>query len=109
MKTVRINQLPAETSVSSQALVPIWDGNQTWQATITQIAPVRSFMGRPGDIVLTTLDVTNGLGYTPASLVSPAFTGTPTAPTPTYGDRSTLVATTQFATDSSIINALIFG
>ena len=31
-----------------------------------------------------------------ANLASPAFTGTPTAPTPTSGDNSTNVATTQF-------------
>ena len=31
-----------------------------------------------------------------ADLASPAFTGTPTAPTPDYGDDSTQIATTEF-------------
>ena len=34
-----------------------------------------------------------------APLASPAFTGTPTAPTPTAGDSSTKVATTEFVQD----------
>lgn len=38
----------------------------------------------------------NELLGTKANLASPAFTGTPTAPTPTSGDNSTKVATTAF-------------
>src|SRR6185312_7244708 len=41
-------------------------------------------------------------GYAP--LASPAFTGNPTAPTPTVGDNSTSIATTQFV-DQAITNA----
>ena len=51
-----------------------------------------------------------------AGLASPAFTGTPTAPTPTLGDDSTKIATTAFVqdtvatvtgTDLSAVNAAI--
>lgn len=43
-----------------------------------------------------------------ATLASPAFTGTPTSTTPTAGDDSTKIATTEFvndAIDTAITNA----
>ena len=40
------------------------------------------------------------LGYTPANIDSPAFTGTPTAPTPASGDNDTSIATTAFVTNA---------
>ena len=36
------------------------------------------------------------LGYTPANIASPAFTGTPTAPTAVSGTNTTQIATTEF-------------
>jgi Collagen triple helix repeat (20 copies)/Chaperone of endosialidase len=48
---------------------------------------------RAGNVSLTAADV-SGVGG--ALLASPAFTGTPTAPTPLVGDNSTKVATTAF-------------
>ena len=47
------------------------------------------------------------LGYTPANINSPAFTGTPTAPTPSSGDNDTSIATTAFVT-SAIQQSLSF-
>lgn len=44
-----------------------------------------------------------------ANLESPNFTGVPTAPTALAGTTTTQVATTQFANNNSIINAIIFG
>lgn len=41
-------------------------------------------------------DVTTALGFTPAGLVSPVFTGTPAAPTPATADNTTKVATTAY-------------
>jgi len=55
-----------------------------------------SFMGRQGAISLLSADVSTALGFTPAPLASPAFTGTPTAPTPTASDSSTKAATTAY-------------
>jgi hypothetical protein len=78
-----------------------------WQRIPAQSASVSSFNTRTGAITLTSTDVTTALGFTPANatsvsglapLASPAFTGTPTAPTPTAGDNSTKVATTAFVT-----------
>lgn len=63
---------------------------------------VTQFNTRTGAITLTSSDVTTALGFTPANaatyapLASPAFTGTPTAPTPTSGTNNTSIATTAF-------------
>jgi hypothetical protein len=56
-------------------------------------APVTSFNGRTGDVVLTTADIT-GAGGAPE--LSPALTGTPTAPTAAVGTNTTQLATTAF-------------
>jgi hypothetical protein len=57
---------------------------------------VASFNGRTGDVTLTSGDVTGALGFTPAPIDSPHFTGIPTAPTPAAGDSSNQIATTAF-------------
>ena len=54
---------------------------------------VSSFNTRTGAVVLNATDITGAGG---AVLASPAFTGTPTAPTPPPGDNSTRLATTAF-------------
>jgi hypothetical protein len=54
---------------------------------------VSSFNTRTGAVTLQLADVT-GVGGAP--LASPAFTGVPTAPTPSDSDNSTTVATTAF-------------
>lgn len=61
-----------------------------------------SFNGRVGAVTLTSGDVTAAGG---AVLASPAFTGTPTAPTPTQGDNSTTLATTAFV--QTTVNAAV--
>lgn len=43
-----------------------------------------------------------------APLNSPAFTGTPTAPTPAFGDDSTRIATTAFVKAQNLINVNLF-
>ena len=62
-----------------------------------------TFTGALGEVVVDTtrktLVVHDGStvgGSALATLASPAFTGTPTAPTPTYGDNDTSIATTAF-------------
>jgi hypothetical protein len=54
---------------------------------------VSSFNTRTGAVVFTTSDLTAVGG---ALIASPAFTGTPTAPTPPPGDNTTHIATTAF-------------
>jgi hypothetical protein len=59
-------------------------------------ANVTAVFGRTGTVGLTAGDITGALSFTPASLISPAFHGVPTAPTPLTSDNSTTVATTAF-------------
>jgi hypothetical protein len=58
---------------------------------------VTSFNTRTGAVTLQLSDITGAGG---APLASPAFTGTPTAPTPTAGNNSTDIATTAFVATS---------
>jgi hypothetical protein len=69
----------------------------TTQFVANQIAggAVVSFNGRKGVVALSLSDVLSVGG---APLASPAFTGTPNAPTPTAGDATTKLATTAFVT-----------
>ena len=50
------------------------------------------------ELTLTASDINTILGYTPANIASPAFTGTPTAPTQAAGNNTTRLATTAFVT-----------
>jgi hypothetical protein len=59
---------------------------------------VATFNGRQGAVSLIANDITAAGG---AILASPAFTGTPTAPTPPPGDSSTRLATTAYVQTSS--------
>lgn len=62
-------------------------------AAISALAGVASFNGRTGAVTLGTGDITGAGG---AILASPAFTGTPSAPTATAGTATTQLATTAF-------------
>jgi hypothetical protein len=62
-------------------------------AFVANYGGVTSFNTRIGAVVLTTADITGAGG---APLASPAFTGTPTAPTMAGGNSSTAIATTAF-------------
>ena len=56
---------------------------------------------RPKTLANVKAEITTGL----APLASPAFNGTPTAPTPTAGDNSTKIATTAFVSNINIFAA----
>ena len=71
------------------------------QQAITNNSAVQSFNGRTGAVVLNAGDITNAGG---APIVSPAFTGVPTAPTAAQGDASS-----QVATDAFVSNAIAGG
>lgn len=63
------------------------------QAAIGAGIGVSSFNGRAGAVTLSGADLTGAGG---ALLASPAFTGSPTAPTQAPGDNDTSIATTAF-------------
>jgi hypothetical protein len=80
-----------------------------WQRIPAQTSGVTSFNARTGSITLVGSDVTTALGFTPANattvaglapLASPAFSGAPTAPTPSVGANNTDIATTAFVATS---------
>ncbi len=72
-----------DTSVATTAFV----------RTAISAYSVAAFNGRTGNVSLTSADLTNVGG---ALLASPAFTGTPTAPTPALSTNNTTIATTAF-------------
>ena len=76
------------TTIASTAFV-----QSAITASTTALTYVHSFNTRTGPVTLTLADVTGAGG---APLASPAFTGTPTAPTPAAIDNSTTIATTAF-------------
>lgn len=59
---------------------------------------VASYNGRTGVVTATSSDVTGALGFTPAALASPTFTGVPAAPTAALATNTTQLATTAFVT-----------
>jgi hypothetical protein len=65
-------------------------------------AGVTSFNSRTGAVAPASGDYTVGQVTGAAPLASPALTGVPTAPTPTIGDSSTKLATTQFVQQAGI-------
>jgi len=67
-------------------------------AILTAGSVVASVFGRTGAVVATTADYNVAQITGAAPLASPSFTGTPIAPTPSFGDNSTRLATTAFVT-----------
>jgi hypothetical protein len=91
---------PAFTGVPTAPTAPVGSSDGTLATTAfvqtavaESTAGVASFNTRTGIVTLTNADVTAAGG---AVLNSPAFTGTPTAPTPPPLDSSTRIATTAF-------------
>ena len=72
----------------------------TWNKIDGVASEVLSVFGRTGAVVMNSTDVSTALGYTPANINSPSFTGSPTSTTPTAGDSSTKIATTAFVSNA---------
>lgn len=100
---------PQTTSLNGNEIVPAVQVGTTVKIPVSQIASytlgliggvnigVLSFNARAGVVTLLAADVT-GVGG--ALTASPAFTGTPTAPTASPGTNTTQLATTAFVTAS---------
>lgn len=86
---------------------PQWDATATYhendpvvyKGRYYRCAPAMATVGTWYDAEWTAVELAEEID-TKAPLASPAFTGTPTAPTPTDGDNSTKVATTAFVQDA---------
>jgi hypothetical protein len=61
------------------------------------------------DSVVSAISKLNGNIGLKANIDSPAFTGTPTAPTPTTGDNSTKIATTEFVQNTVVAGSTSYG
>jgi hypothetical protein len=71
---------------------------------IVEIGPVRSVAGRAGDVAMSVDDVSGA-----APLASPAFSGTPTSPTPSTADNSMRLATTAFVKAQGYVTSATAG
>lgn len=71
---------------------------------IANASGVVTFNGRNGAVTLTAGDITTAGG---APSVSPAFTGTPTAPTQSVADNSSNLATTAYVNNWGAANAVL--
>lgn len=65
---------------------------------------VQSFNTRTGTVTLNATDVTDALGYFPANIDSPIFTGVPAAATATVGTNTAQLATTAFVQSSWFVS-----
>lgn len=73
-------------------------------AAIAANAGVVTFNGRGGAVTLTASDVVSAGG---APTVSPAFTGSPTAPSPIVSDNSSAIATTAYVNNYAAQNLVL--
>jgi hypothetical protein len=86
-------------------VVAYWSGVYTPPAGGGGGGGVTSFNTRTGAVVPASGDYTVAQVTGAAPLASPAFTGTPTAPTPATGDNSTTVATTAFVKNQGYLTS----
>lgn len=91
--TPTIWTLPSADGTNGQVLTTNGNTSLSWTTVASGGGAVTSFNTRTGAVTLASSDVTSALGFTPASLASPAFTGSPTAPTQTTADNTTKIAT----------------
>jgi len=101
------NQLPTQTNNSGKYLTTNGTSASWANITVTGVTTTGS-----GNAVTSITDngagqLTATKGLTFATLASPEFTGTPTAPTATAGDNSTQIATTAYVDGavSSLVNS----
>lgn len=89
MATVKISDLPESTGLTSQLIPGVQAG--------TTVKTSGSLSGA---------QVITALGFTPAPINSPIFTGDPQAPTPATSDNDTSIATTAFVKAQGYVTIL---
>ena len=80
-------------AIQGQSTYLYGDGTNIYFASSVGVA---SFNTRTGTVTLNATDVTTALGYVPANINSPIFTGVPAAATASIGTSTTQLATTAF-------------
>ena len=94
-------QIATTAFVQAQKISPAFTGTPTAPtaspgASTTQVSTTEFVTNAVSTLQASTTATTNSLQLLKAPLESPTFTGTPIAPTPSDGDVSTKLATTQF-------------
>jgi hypothetical protein len=104
---IGINQVTPPSGMTAGEVLA-WNGSQ-WVPAVD--GAVTSVFGRAGTVTAQTGDYNVSEITGAAPLDSPALTGTPTAPTPAYGDDTTKIATTAFvlANAPSVPVTSVFG
>ena len=95
LSSTALPQSPPLSDNSTQVATTAWVKGQGYSGGAGTGA-VNSVFGRFGTVVSSAGDYVVAQITGAAPLASPALTGTPTAPTPTLSDSSTLIATTAF-------------
>lgn len=98
MNNNRIYNLPAPSTANEPARLQDL-ANVVSGGSVVVSSGVSAFNSRTGNVVLGNADVISAVGYTPANVVSPVFSGTPLAPTPLLSDNSYKIATTEYVTN----------
>ena len=104
--TTSTTQIATTAFVQAQKISPAFTGTPTAPTAIagtntTQLATTAFTTDAVATLEASTTATTNSLQALKAPLASPAFTGTPTAPSPNDGDVSQKIATTAFVRSSS--------
>lgn len=102
-----ISDLPANTTPTGSVKLEIDNGGTSQQATLTNLLASTVAAYQSADTVASNRLSTIETNY--AQLVSPAFTGTPTAPTAASGTNTTQLATTAFSTTADLLRLRISG
>jgi hypothetical protein len=102
--TVARGVTPPTVDSSNKLATTEWVLSQGFSYSATGLPPVTSVAGRTGAITLAIADISGG-----APLNSPTLTGTPTAPTATLTDNSTLLATTAFVKGQNYLTGINSG
>ncbi|MBV4417114.1 hypothetical protein [Clostridium tyrobutyricum] len=99
--SAQVGDVAVRSDLSKSFILKVNDPTKidNWQELLTPVSPVQSVNGKTGTVILTKADL--GLGNVDnqskaTMFTSPAFTGTPTAPTASTATNNTQIATTSF-------------
>ncbi|MBV4424930.1 hypothetical protein [Clostridium tyrobutyricum] len=99
--SAQVGDVAVRSDLSKSFILKVNDPTKidNWQELLTPVSPVQSVNGKTGTVILTKADLglENVDNQSKATMfTSPAFTGTPTAPTASTATNNTQIATTAF-------------